>query len=257
MKTYSIRDNNSLLSKQYAEISEHSFKEIDFLEIEPLQCITPETLTFFDWDESKRRSLTEKAILQTYEKLFERLSEGEKFLMLEHDAFLKERETFLDLWEYIDQVDVWNVGAAAECWTVSKRVAQNVLKHFKKDTGGRGPLSKISSACKELEDLLIIFPSVGTGKTVFANSFAETNPNIERVLVDGEIIEKIQHPKKRWIHSPVTQICDEREGTTNVRMKSVTENWYDVKSTPPSPKLNPQWKWISLSKELERIHYVD
>ena len=69
------------IPKSFAPVS-------DLIEIETYQCYVPDTLPSFKWNENKKRTLTEKSILYTYYELMTRIADGEKFIIMEHDAYL-------------------------------------------------------------------------------------------------------------------------------------------------------------------------
>jgi len=200
-----IRDLNNWKSIKYAEKSLETFAPVsDLIEIETYQCYVPDTLPSFKWNENKKRTLTEKSILYTYYELMTRIADGEKFIIMEHDAYLNPdridifRKWFSD--SNLDRFSIWNVGIAIEFHTLSKEIAQTFLKIMESDhtESAKGPMSIIAKSHNRINAGKILFPVAGG---VNLMCVAENTRNADKGI--GEIY-----------NSPVTQMVDRKIGVT-------------------------------------------
>jgi len=145
MKAYQIVDLESPVSLEYSSISRESFLpaiEAGIIEeIIPFQCVTPKTLSqyehLYDWRPSlmkldrqtkENHSDTEKAGMCSHWELMKRQGETEeRFLILEHDAFLlpDQLENFKYLINFILEKNVCyaNIGLFMACYTFSTHCA--------------------------------------------------------------------------------------------------------------------------------------
>lgn len=205
LKARMICDLENPISQHYTKLSIESFSPVsDLVQIEPFQCYTPETMPDFDWCEKKGRALTEKAILYSYYTLMKQLAEGEKFIIMEHDAYL--RPDYIDLlvkWlPAHDKLTAWNPGIAIEFHTVTKEVAEHFVHLCETDNNHdvRGPMAMISRSC-DLVGGDVLYPVTGeTNQMCYAQSVGEAHRR------DGEV----------W-DAPVTQMVDMNIGVTNKR----------------------------------------
>ena len=207
MKAYQIVDFNNPISVDYFNYSMTSFIPVrDLLEIEQVQCVTPDTLpASVKLDPSKKRTKTQEAVLMSHYLLIKRLAEGEEFIIMEHDAFLwPERiDTFKLLLTKIPTTAVWVSGIAVECYTMSHVVAQEYCRLVETDGSHRytGPMTILhhagNYACKKAQTR-VMWPLYGeTGKVVFARNVNEASAG-----------------KGRMNEAPVTQYVNPKVGVT-------------------------------------------
>ena len=86
-------DLNNPLAVKYHQLSLKSFECVkDIFNINVLQCITPDTLLDISFSDKKKRSPQEEATICSQYRLIERISQGEKLFVMEHDALSHSRE---------------------------------------------------------------------------------------------------------------------------------------------------------------------
>jgi hypothetical protein len=160
MQAYMIMDYNNPLSVKYSEMSQESFKCVsDLINIETVQCVTPETMNDdIRWCARKVRSIKEKACLVSHSELWQKQAkQDERFIIMEHDAYLypNMEDSFRLLFEQYKDVSVWSLGMGMEFYSMSPRVAANCYNnlHRDKDNLYRGTMSYIFYSA-EHEDLL-------------------------------------------------------------------------------------------------------
>lgn len=180
MKAYQIVDFNNPVSVNYYKYSVSSFAPVkDLLDIEQVQCIVPATLpSNINFDPKKKRSDTEKAVLASHYMLIKRLAVGEKFIIMEHDAYLwpEKVELFRTMLDKISTTAVWISGIAVECYTMSQEVAKRYCELMENDSSHNrpGPMSILHTAGNDVcltKNTRVVWPLYGeTGKLVFAEN---------------------------------------------------------------------------------------
>lgn len=211
-----ITDLNNPISNEYRNRAISSFNFVkDIIDIEPYQCYTPKNPSKqIRFNPSKKRSPTEIAILETYYSLFKKIANGEKFIIMEHDAYLREdrEEIFRNLLSEIDSFDVWNVGIAVECHTLKQEYAQQFCDNLEDDFGGtfKGPMSLM----RKLNNLQSVV-YVKDGQTGELCKAKNTNDAAKGI---GESIL-----------APVTQCYIPKLGLTNTGR---SHNEYTIKTQP-------------------------
>lgn len=162
LKAKMIVDFENPLSLRYAHKAKDTWLPLyDIIDIEYVQCITPthpeysstpfctQKVLNNQLDTSRHlrcnfRSFTEIAILTTYLKLWEQIADGEDFIMLEHDAFVRKghEDTIRNLIKRRHEFKAQVFGSAMECWWISRQVAKNMVALAKRDFTHilRGPM---------------------------------------------------------------------------------------------------------------------
>ena len=139
MKARMICDFNNEVSMKYTELAINSFKNTD-LEIERVQCVTPDTFLHQDFElqfglndsdkwkgKDKKISPSEQACFASHFREWKAIAENsQRHLIMEHDAYLREghEDKFNTMMEYADLITMFNCGIAMECYTMSVGMAQ-------------------------------------------------------------------------------------------------------------------------------------
>lgn len=206
MKAYQIVNFDNPLSMAYAQMSVSSFHCVkDVLEIEQVQCITPDTLLDLNLSKEKKRTPTECAALMSHYVLAQLRAKGEEFIVLEHDAFLKPgmENQFRLMLTKTKTRSAWMPGIAAECYTMFKEVAELFCYSVKNDNthSHRGPVGMLHNAgmlYARTHKTRVIWPLYGeTAKSVY-----------------GDTINLASKGKGIIVDSPVTQYVDLQAGVT-------------------------------------------
>lgn len=131
IKAYMQVDLQNPLAIKYMEHGLESFECVsDILDIEVVQCLKPDTLLpelshVKTWTpENSSYTVSEIASFHSNYRMMKRLSEGEKFFVMEHDAYLVHEDNlrkYLAKWQ---NLAVAVLGLATEFWTVWPEVAQ-------------------------------------------------------------------------------------------------------------------------------------
>lgn len=144
---YQIIDFNNPNSVEHSNHSIESFKEVsDILTIIPVQCTVPETLpTDKFYGDSKERTVYEQSCFCSHYTLVKKLSLGEKFFIMEHDAFLwpQDVKRFRALINRYQQFEVFYLGIANEFYTLSENMAKVYIEKFDQGKIYQGPMSHI------------------------------------------------------------------------------------------------------------------
>jgi hypothetical protein len=162
LKVKLLVDFDSPLSVKYSEYCLKSFARLkDVLDIEPVQCITPEhpkfgRPSFVPYKtvnnnpncqvlfRCNSRTFTEVAILESYYMFWKQLAEGEEFIMMEHDAYLvpEHEALFRNFLKNKNEYKCLMFGGALECWWINQQVARNLCNLVEMDYQHliRGPM---------------------------------------------------------------------------------------------------------------------
>jgi hypothetical protein len=169
MTAYMIMDFNNPVSVEYSKKSIESFKCVsDLIEIIPYQCTTPKDLVWRDNEKDqhgfgplldpsvcgvklsfvpsnpkKGGSFTQPEIagLVSHYKLWRKQATAkERFIILEHDAYILNEEKFRALFEalkFLPDAPIarryghcfayWNIGIAVECYSLHPQLAEYIL----------------------------------------------------------------------------------------------------------------------------------
>lgn len=198
-----ITDLNNPISLSYSEIARKSFECVsDILDIELYQCRIPATLNpKIKFNPAKKRSETEKAILCTYYDLLDRIyTLQEEFIIMEHDAYLwpNQEEEFRNHFNNISRYDIWNVGKAVECHTMTPSMAKQMTDLISTDFDHdrKGPMAM---CCALKDQSCVLFPTFGQ-----KNLISEANNCNNALNSNGPVFS-----------APVTQCYNSTLGLTN------------------------------------------
>src|SRR6056300_1340807 len=196
-----ICDLQSQISTEYVKHATKSFEAVnDVIEIEPYQFFTPKNPSnSFEFNTSKQRTPTEIAILETYHSLMRLLADGEKFIIMEHDAYLRDEETFRKHLSDIEEYDIWNVGIAVECHTLKPEFAAQWCKNLEDDftSNSKGPMS-----------LML--------KMQHQKNVLYTTDGQEGLMCKAKTTGNAARGKGQIFKAPVTQCYISRIGLTNI-----------------------------------------
>lgn len=228
-------DLNNDLAKRYLEVSLRSFECVsDIFEIEVEQCVTPDTLL----DELKdvplhtyaRRSPMELAALHTHYRNAKRMSEGQKYWAMEHDAYLRNEEVFRMLMSKWHTFPCAEIGTSNEFYTMCPEIGEKFCEMVRQ-APERGPLSILRIVtdrwCKTTNH---------RRRTIYWPADRRHDPRWANVTgVDYTAHGAARHPEV-MIHSPITQLADEKYGGT------VNDRKHGIKLK----RLHPDFHWVDL-----------
>lgn len=173
MKAIQIVNLNNPVSVKYHKHSLKSFEAVkDVLEIEPFQCFTPDTLpTDHTYKEKNNRTLYEQACFASHFHLVKRLSKGESFIIMEHDAYLwpDRINIFYELMALMEKYSAFYLGISNEFYTLNESIAKIYVDKVvnKKITGG--PMTTALQSINEYSKIntsLCLWPVVGQKKQI-------------------------------------------------------------------------------------------
>lgn len=228
-----IVDLNNPLSVEYSKRSIETFNPVNhLLEIIPFQCFTPATIpTDNVYKDKKNRTLFEQACFASHYYLVKKLSEGENFIIMEHDAYLRpdKIDAFTSLLQDIDNYYTFNLGIANEFYKLSAPVARRYVSIVNKRKMTGGPMAVARNSTFQLqkkllkkvppEDAFSLWPVIGQ-----KNQISKHNNIEESVVGKGKIYD-----------APITQFFITNKGNT------ITERANRWKYTPEN---NPDMIFI-------------
>lgn len=142
-----IADLNNPTSVKYTEIALESWSKQNLLDIEVIQCYTPDTIAelepLYNWkpllhkmQEGKDSSKSERAGDITHWQLIKKRAESrERFFVMEHDSYLEDVDEFKRQIDFTMEhgLDWANLGLFMSCYSFSRRAAlymnDLLLKH--------------------------------------------------------------------------------------------------------------------------------
>lgn len=196
---YQIVDFNNPISLEYSKHSLLSFTPaLDSINIIPVQCTTPNTLPNININPKYKRTPTEKAVLFSHYNLIKRIANGEKCIIMEHDAYLwpDKVEVFKQQLEMIDDVSLWSCGVAIECYTLSKDTAAefcDIIENHLYDYHP-GPMYLIHLAgdrgCKK-ENKQALWPLKGNTNKVCLGSSSTQSLNGNGLVFDAPVTQHV------------------------------------------------------------------
>ena len=142
-----IADLNNPTSVKYTEIALESWSKQNLLDIEVIQCYTPDTIAelepLYNWkpllhkmQSGNESSKTERAGDITHWQLIKKRAESrERFFVMEHDSYLEDPDEFKRQMDFTMEhgLDWANLGLFMSCYSFSRRAAlymnDLLLKH--------------------------------------------------------------------------------------------------------------------------------
>jgi hypothetical protein len=137
MKAYMIADLNNPVSVRYTEIALESWSKQDILDIEVIQCYTPDTIAdlepLYNWQPllhgmqmGKMSSPSERAGDISHWQLIKKRAESDaRFYVMEHDSYLLDADEFKRQYDFTMRHGLVyaNSGLFMSCYTLSKSAA--------------------------------------------------------------------------------------------------------------------------------------
>jgi len=166
-----ICDFDNPVSMAYANIAKKTWEPVKDVEVELWQCYTPETeltakfsIPWGEWSSaSKYRDVkhqitpTERCCLTSMFHWWKHIADtGENVIILEHDAFVRDPKKLDMLVEQIPEHDLWCAGIAAECITLSPRLARFAMDKWldKMQIIDAGPLAELFTLIHDWGNLM-------------------------------------------------------------------------------------------------------
>lgn len=166
-----ICDYNNPTSVAYSKIALDTWKDVKNVEVERFQCYTPDTLDTaqfeINWGKyssagkyTKNRheiTPTEKACLTSMFHWWKHIADtGERVIVLEHDAYVRDPKKLMQLVDNIHEKDLWCAGIAMECTSLHPGFAKYCMKKWLtiKEQIDAGPMAELWTAILEYTDYL-------------------------------------------------------------------------------------------------------
>jgi len=215
-----ICDFNNPISMAYANIAKKTWDDVENVEVELWQCYTPKTeysAPFsIPWGEFSSASKyktdkhkitpTERCCLQSMFYWWKHIADtGERVIILEHDAYVRDVKKMNMLVDQIDEHDLWCAGIAAECITMSPRLARFAMDKWldKMQIVDAGPLAELFTLIHDWGNMLSkrnMKPKWTTWPTHHMKNLLGRNIIVKSV--DGKGLTSGRHGLQR---APVTQ----------------------------------------------------
>lgn len=247
-------DLNNDLACRYMEYALKSFERVkDIFEIEVVQCVTPETLLPELKDNPnittdpktgnplRNRSPCEIASLHSNYRMIKRMSEGERFFVLEHDAYLRpdHEDVFRMIMSKWKEMPIILLGTAFEFYTMQPTIAKHWIDVFLKGTssGPMGIAHTVGTRYVSRRYNNCYFPCNRYKDSRWCNMLGVGNTT-KQAYDDPEVI----------LNAPITQIADERYGgTVTDRDWQLVDGKYVMEKT--YNRINhPDFEWITLDE---------
>lgn len=137
MKAYMIADLNNPVSVRYTEIALESWSKQDILDIEVIQCYTPDTIAdlepLYNWkpllhgmQRGQMSTKSERAGDISHWQLIKKRAESDaRFYVMEHDSYLLDADEFKRQFDFTmkNGLAYANSGMFMSCYTLSKSAA--------------------------------------------------------------------------------------------------------------------------------------
>lgn len=240
IEAYMQVDLNNPLAVAYMNHALKSFDRVsDIFHINVIQCITPDALLDINFSPTKTRSPQEKASLCSQYRIAQRMANGEKIWMMEHDAYLipEREEIFRIIMSKYTIMPVCNIGIAMECYTVQPKLAKMFCDLIEDDenTGLKGPMAVLHRAADRY--------CAQTGNN--RNNIYWPKEGKENLTGISYNVSSAHKKAKVIIPSPVTQLIDTNRGTTVIdRIQAQGDKLFYKKET------HPNFHFISVDKTL-------
>jgi len=161
-----ICDFNNPVSMAYSKLAMKSWEPVKGVEVERWQCYTPDTLDSAPFEiqwgryssagkykkDKHEITPTEKACLTSMFHWWKHTAEtGERVIILEHDAFVRDPDSLSGWIENMHTFDLWNTGIAMECASLSPYFAKYCMKKWLTvgDVIDAGPMAELFTAVEE------------------------------------------------------------------------------------------------------------
>lgn len=244
-KGYMMCDLKNDLARRYMDVALKSWECVsDIFEIEVIQCVTPKSLLPVLKDKYKTsdtRSPMEIAAMHSHYRMVKRLANGEKFWIMEHDAYLRNEKTFRMLMTKWAQFPVAEIGTSNEMYTMWPQIADEYAKAIEAGTphGPMSTLHKVANAwCKKNK----------VSRNVYWPANWKKDSRWINVTGIGHTVDQAYNDPLVMIHSAVTQCVDEKYGGTVQDRKNpryCTDGEFDIGKVY-TKDLHPDSHWVDL-----------
>lgn len=169
-----ICDLKNPVSVAYSKIAMKTWEPVAGVTVERWQCYTPDTIDDapfkINWGryssagkyqkDKHEITPTEKACLTSMFHWWKHTADtGERVIILEHDAFVRDPEQ-LERWlKIMDQFDLWNPGIAMECASMSQQFAKYCMQKWLAlgDVIDAGPMAELFTCAQEWDKILKLY----------------------------------------------------------------------------------------------------
>jgi len=250
-KAYMQVDFNNPVAVKYMKVALKSFEPVkDIFEIEPIQCVTPDTL--LPELENSNYQIGSQAYkdrnwlpgeigsFHSQFRMAKRIAEGEKLWVLEHDVYLRpERiDDFVALVKKSHEKDVMNIGTGMEIWTLSQPVAKAwndyVIGNRRLRGGNMSALHKSTDRwAKSIKNQY---------NSIYWPARRMKDPRWLNLTGIGTTVEEAHTDPNYLMHTPCTQLVDPNYGASI----SDRECEYRAKTASDLATRHPDLKIISL-----------
>tara|TARA_R110000868_G_scaffold94549_1_gene260802 strand:+ start:15821 stop:16573 length:753 start_codon:yes stop_codon:yes gene_type:complete len=245
IKGYMMCDLKNELARKYMKVALKSFECVsDIFEIEVIQCITPNALLPILKDKyvvTQTRSPGEIAAMHSHYRMVKRLAAGEKFWIMEHDAYLINEETFRMLLSKWETFPVAEIGTSNEMYTMWQSVATEYATAIEAGTP-HGPMSTLHKVAQSW------CVRNNPGRAIYWPSNWKKDPRWVNVTGVGRSVNEAYGDPAVMIHSAVTQVVDEKYGGTVQDRKNpryCTDGEFDITKVY-TKDLHPDSYWVDL-----------
>lgn len=171
IKAKMICDFNNPISVAYSKIALKTWEAVKNVEVERFQCYTPATINDapfkINWGKyssagkykTNRHEITptEKACLTSMFHWWKHIADtGEQVIILEHDAYVTNPKKLMALVDEIEGKDLWCVGIAMECVSMSPSFARYCMSKWQtvNEMIDAGPMAELFTAFTEWTAML-------------------------------------------------------------------------------------------------------
>ncbi len=205
VKAFQIVNFDDPLSMRYLEHSQRSFEPVrDVLEIEPVQCVTPNTIPPENsFKEKDTRTLFEQACFASHYNLVKRLGHGEEFIIMEHDAYLwpDRIDVFYELITQKEKFSAFYLGISNEFYSLNKAISRKYVSDVNNRRITGGPMTTALNSVKHFEKSnasFALWPVYGQKKEICAS------PSVARSAKGTGIIYKAPVTQHYMLHTGST-----------------------------------------------------
>lgn len=221
-KAYMQVDFSNPLACKYMELSLRSFDRVlDIFEIHPIQCVTPDNLieelkSTPYWIGSPRYIEKnwrpgEIGSFHSNYRMAKRLAAGEKFWVMEHDAYLRpEREKeFRDLVEKSNEKSCMLLGTATEIWTIKPAIAETWVNYILNEERLGGTMTVLHKAVDRWATV-----TKNENNSVYWPARRYKDPRWVRLTGIGRSADEAHRDPNGFVHTPCTQLVDPTYGAS-------------------------------------------
>lgn len=236
-------DLDNEVAVKYHEKALESFECVkDIFQIEVVQCVRPDTLLpeLKDIPNQDYSSPMELAALHSHYKQIKKIASGYRCWVVEHDAYLRDEETFRMIMSKYYQMPVAQIGMANEFYTMWPEVAQKYIDMIM-NRPRKGPMGMFHDA----GDQFAREEGVSGNNIYWPARWKKNSEWVNKTGLAGSVTQAHNKPKK-VINSPITQLIDERFGGTVQDRPRYIKNGVFQKQEVYTKQLHPDMHWITL-----------